>query len=310
MSNSARKSSYSRETPAKRETVLDEHVSNRHTFVLRTGVATEQQVLDVFWEALRKAEKLLGQKFETRVKINYLTDKEGKPRGGAYLWISNPEVYNMLKGLNPDGTARYDYIEDPDWVDPYPFDDQDPEAEYQLMNEILDAGASWNDLMPPMIRVAHPPLMEFGAYQLSESQMQALRAMDKEKQDKYAENLGGGLYRAKPIQATPAGIKRDPRGESVSSRLVVSRLPEWIKEADLQALFKDYADDNISGRYPVVSIRETESRDRRSVERTGTIDFSPRSPDASFALLMTAVTNYKKGNKSQVLFFGHPQSRY
>ena len=57
-------------------------------------------------------------KRDIKMEINVVKDRDEKPQGHSFLWTAELDVYNLLLKLNPDGTERVRYEEDPDWEEP------------------------------------------------------------------------------------------------------------------------------------------------------------------------------------------------
>ena len=98
--------------------------------------------------------------------INVVTNKEGKIFGHSYGWISNIKVFNIMVGLNIDGTERYEEVEDENW--------SPPENDEQ---KAMEGITSWSDLTEieesyerPMIKVKQEPLFIFPGIKHTEEQ--------------------------------------------------------------------------------------------------------------------------------------------
>src|SRR5207253_8570763 len=113
---------------------MTQRYHNEHYIHVSSGVATNEQFAAHLQRVLQE------RKLSTRFKIN-LIHLGGKPIGYGYLWVQEPEIYNMLIGNNPDGTERFQELDDPTWRPPSP----QPE---KTMAEIMDEckGRNWADI--------------------------------------------------------------------------------------------------------------------------------------------------------------------
>src|SRR5437660_9509185 len=93
-------------------------IFDNHTLYVRFDVATEAQILNCFIEACGTYKKNHDPNLECRVRVNLVQDHQGNNFGFAFVFVTNPAVYHMLLGKNPDGTDRVQYLDDPTWVPP------------------------------------------------------------------------------------------------------------------------------------------------------------------------------------------------
>ena len=69
-------------------------------------ILTPDEIVNLFKTQIKNLEKNLRTKFPCEYEFVQADDVNGNPLRFGYLWISNKEVYNMCKGLNPNGTER------------------------------------------------------------------------------------------------------------------------------------------------------------------------------------------------------------
>jgi hypothetical protein len=146
---------------------------NNHIIHVNCGVARQEQLSSDIRRAVKVASDTLGRAIETSFKINIIIDRSGRRYGYGYVWFTNPEVYYMLLGKNPDGSENVQYREDPNWVPP-----PDAPSPRSLDDEMTTFhGRSWVDIMEeeerytrPLIKIQLPPLMTLSAYQLDSQQ--------------------------------------------------------------------------------------------------------------------------------------------
>ena len=64
-------------------------------------------------------EKLFDFNLESyKLYINCVKNKNLENLGYSYGWISSEKAFNILVGLNEDGSERIEYIPDENWVCP------------------------------------------------------------------------------------------------------------------------------------------------------------------------------------------------
>lgn len=132
---------------------------------IQSGVLNQSQIEFL----MKNSIDYVVNKFETgdcEYHVNVVTNKEGKIFGHSYGWISNIKVFNIMVGLNPDGSERVEEVEDEDWEPPQ--DDED---------DALNGVTSWCDVTEieqsyerPLIKVKQEPLFVFPGIPHTEEQ--------------------------------------------------------------------------------------------------------------------------------------------
>lgn len=91
--------------------------TNTHNVYMRTGLATEEQILPCIRQYLRDLDEMFpGKGYHPydpkrpgnggcQTMISVVT-RGDKPTGTTYLWVSNPEVYYIMCGYEPNGALR------------------------------------------------------------------------------------------------------------------------------------------------------------------------------------------------------------
>lgn len=88
---------------------------NNHTFYVvdnrSNKKADKGAYLQAFQLALEDASKVLGTRIQSNFYVNIpeVYNKETRQteyKGHAYVWVSNPQLYNVIAKLNPDGSPR------------------------------------------------------------------------------------------------------------------------------------------------------------------------------------------------------------
>lgn len=144
---------------------------DQHTLYVDCGAISKKNLDRILGDAimpLKQELKNSGIKLDTFHELKLVINKDGVSLGKAYLWVSDPQLYNILNGKNPDGTDRTNTYPDPDWVEPAS----------PIGGEIADfkipAGMNWAELVDedeeqraPMITVKLPALVQFNEFEYS-----------------------------------------------------------------------------------------------------------------------------------------------
>ena len=309
-----------------------------HTLYVQTGKATHEQLSRSIAQAVDEVSQELDRNIECRFKINIVKDREGNSYGFAFVFLTNPEVYHMLLGRNPEGTDRVEYHEDPSWVAPEPEEVETPEPEPTNKTDSVTVD-DWTSMSSPWSMTGYSCWADM-ADDEEDEEMQLL-----ERQSKYTapkvrvelptlmtlppynyetyndsnqkvENVG--YFGVSPAYVTDMDSK-------YSCNVLRARdVPTWINESDIKREFSAFSSDQdtvvertIKGikkrdTYPFVNIVEDTHR-RRGEEPASSrivfITFDPFTKDAQFALHMMKKTSIKKkiSGKSRLatLVFNH-----
>jgi hypothetical protein len=109
---------------------------NENLFYVINHDICKDAIIDYIKVRVDKVSKQLKKRFPCDYYFNQVTDKSGKVLGYGYLWISNPEVFRMINGRNPDGSERV--------IVSY---ERDPEVLERELNKALDKAFETDDLM-------------------------------------------------------------------------------------------------------------------------------------------------------------------
>jgi len=312
--------------------MLSSFIYDNRTLFVKCDCASVDQIRKSFNEALTTYQTANNIDLKCRFRVNLVETREGVTFGIAFVFVTNPSVYHMLLGKNPDGSDRVEYRDDPSWTPPVKGEIVNDSGWSSISLPVFTPGMSWADMDDleseyerkinaekkkntcPKIPVPLEPLMVLPPYQLTEQQIAEKRA-------KIIEDNNGkpgfdpklidipslahlSVYRA---MACPVDYKFMP------NILKCKGVPEWITKDDLKMQFSPYATDSTSikertvkGRrvdetYPFVNINE---------DRVAFIIFDPSTNDALFALHMTKklVITKRDGNgalHTATLMFGH-----
>ena len=291
-----------------------------YSVFVESGVATMEQVSLCMKNAISDAEKYLKIGNTCKFKVNLIVDKEGKYFGFGYIRVSDPRVYWMLLGKNPDGTERIEERLDDTWKMP-----ANPNEGLSL-EEILDKNKdkSWYDIgkeedlyIQPKIKTVLPALINIPGFSYDRDQIIHLKELALEN-DSQVEIPKIGYFEISRAYAT------DPEQGMLKHRLCARNVPDWIPVEAFKAIFSFYLTESggndskndgkkkvtvrvgnreVTDTYPIVNFV-----DSKNGGRIVFITFDPNSHDAIFALLMTKKThiiNPKNSKQKVTLIFTH-----
>ena len=292
------------------------HYFNAHTIYIDSGVATEAQLKLAIQKAIKDASAKLGRDVITNFKVNVVCNRAGKCYGYSYVWFTNPEVYHMFLGRNPDGSERVVYTPDPYWIAPPPSEEDEKPTSYPR-------GKSWADIQEeeeekelkytrPMIKTVLEPLMVLSEIEYEPGQMEAQRQL-------MMENAVRNKKEGQEI-VVPPRFKFVPQAayvETVDDRyspetLHGTNIPSWVKAEDIKAQFKHFASNSrtvhrrkvkgnfVEDTYPFVSMSEPANG-----ERMAFVTFDRNTHDAQFALLMMRKVEMKNSANKCTIVFNH-----
>ena len=215
-----------------------------HTIYCDSGVATETQISNSLREAIFEAEKILGCTTNCKFKVNLIFNQEGKYYGFGYIRISDPRIYWMLLGSNPDGTERFEEFPDPNWIPPVREKQENSEKTKKTWFEIVEEEDAY---IQPIIKKMLPPLITIPGYEYNEEQIKHLKEVSKEK----GENIE--IPKIGCFEIT-RGYATDPGPGMLKHRICARNIPDWIPLEAFKSIFSFY-----------VSEESKEKKDRKSV---------------------------------------------
>lgn len=303
---------------------------DNHTLFIKCGTASAAQIRAAFLESLKEVQSKMGGNVDCRFRVNIIETNEGSSFGVAFVFVSNPAVYHMLLGKNPDGSDRVEYHDDPSWVAPSAGETTNAAGWCSIPEPVISSSSSWFDaceeeeeyeelvraqaqrFICPKIPVHLEPLMTLPSYELTPQQIEAKRMAiisaneGKEGFDpeliKIPSHAHIGIDRAK-VDELP--------DKFMPNILKCTNVPPWITERDLKSYFAPYASDSsslqeryIKGRrfeetYPFVNMNN---------QRVAFIIFDSSTRDAQFALHMMKKFRLPTKNPDEasvLLFFSH-----
>jgi hypothetical protein len=278
---------------------------NESTLHITSGIARQEQLeaaLKAVFKQIRDHYPDDGYE-KAYFLANVITDTKGNIFGYAYAWVSDPRIYFMLIGRNPDGTERYEEYPDPNWVE--------PTAERPVpAASLLSVGVSWADVTEeeeeldekytrPMIRKELPPLVRLPGYRYDEEQLKKATEIVRSKASPDVDPSTIVVPTLGFFEVSRAYVS-DVDKEDSNTTLCCRRAPAWVDKDMLLPFFERYSTDRelrfgivdhkkCHYRYPVITFDKS-SADRVTGEQGKKIfvAYSGLAPhDSSFALLMT-----------------------
>jgi hypothetical protein len=145
-----------------------------HTLYVDCGAISKKNLDRILRDAiipLKTQLNTLGIHLDTFHELKLVVNKEGISLGKAYLWVRDPQLYNILNGKNADGSERINTYADPDWIEPA------SPVDGGISDFKIPEGTNWGDLVEeeeelqaPIITVKLPSLVQFNQYQYTEEE--------------------------------------------------------------------------------------------------------------------------------------------
>lgn len=266
-------------------------IHNEHFIYVESGTSSNEELHKCLTEAI----SLLPPEFsyiKRKFKVNIITKADGSTYGYGYIWFEDPQLVNILLGLNPDSSERYNKLMDESWQ-------PDPaiEKEYsEWLNLPLHYGSSWADvaeiedrykqlLSRPFTKVPLSPILTLSYYRNDPNNKYVLkRASISEKEHNISTN-----------------------------KLFCSKVPKEVTERDLYHIFlpfstsKSTVKESKALKYPKISIETNTFKNNQGKKVTNTtaiITFDPLTYDGMFSLLMTK----RLSINNNILYFDYYRS--
>ena len=260
---------------------------NKHNIYVNTGLATQEQLqssVDVFKAELCKMFPKEGYE-KCEIIVNLVTDMKGNSYKYAYVWVSDPKVYYILTGFNPDGSERFKEIKEEKKEDDF-FDIDN----LNLEDAFIEVTSK---IKKPVIREPLPPILTLPGYEYTpEQKAKAEDDLKKEAVSKGKDPNTVVIPSFGYFEASGAIAGTPKKNENIS--ILCSYVPIWVNEDMLKKVFFRYSSDK-SGMYPKISFRPLkkkpsfENRFEAVVEKKlAVVEFSRTfNQDGIFALQMT-----------------------
>ena len=302
---------------------MSTYVTDNHTLYIKFEYASAGQIRQAVNEALTNYQKATKSEIECNFRVNRVENRDGEPQGFAFVFLTNPAVYYMLLGRNPDGSDRIEYVDDPTWNPPTTGDVNDS-GWSRIAPPVYVKGKSWADEteeeeqywnkieaekqkhVRPKIAMPLEPLMVLPPYELTDHQVENKRVrliLENEDKPDFDPNKLEVSKIAHFIVSSGLAA-REIEANKMPNILKARNVPDWVTKEDLKVQFSPYAEDSttlhrrsIKGRsvdeaYPFVNIND---------DRIAFIIYDPSTYNAFFALHMMKKTVITKKTSSGVI---------
>lgn len=266
--------------------------TNLHSLNVFTDLANRQQVDESFRKAINEASRILKRDIPCHYRVNLVTKRDGTTCGFAFVWVTNPEVYHILTGKNPDGTERFEKRPDPDWKPP------EKKVEDPLKMPACWADLDMEDPEPPTIKVQLPPIVTLPPFEYNKEQFEIAKnkKIEEEKDNKDFDKDTFEFEKIGTFEAKASFVLPSRLEETYSSNVLRAEVrADWITQKIIEDYFRPYGWNRVSMSKP------------RDQKRAVYVTFNDDSTDAMFALQMTKKTVISDGRRSAVLIFNHAQ---
>ena len=260
-------------------------IYDNHTLFVKCGVNKAEFIKELFCDALSLFNLDKDVKTNCDFHVNLVENRDGVSFGIGFVFVTNPTVYYMFLGKNPDGTDRIKYIDDLNWTKP---------EEIEVKEVVYPPGISWAELdeidrnfdlqrkkfICPKIEVLLEPLISLEVN--SDDPVEQItigRACAPNLEDKFMPNI-------------------------LKSRNV----PDFITEKQIKDVFRLYATDNITKHLRVINGKRREDTYpfvNINRNRVVFVTFDPSTNDAAFALHLLKKVAVTNGRSSITLLFGN-----
>lgn len=279
---------------------------------ITTSVLDHAQVTSMMNQTRERIAKVLGRPIRCDFDVNVVCKSSGtdmKNRlGFSYVWCTNPEVSNILCGLNPDGSARVKKVtevvkaapkpESTSWADMCDEDELDKPIKSKSWADVVDEEEAEADRVVTKL-VPLPPLFELTSWPITKEQERFLL-------DKYPDDVKDGSVIIKVIPSeikNLATVKEGETGYGCVHNVLYSHsvIAKGTNVDHIRQKFIQFASDPTNGitkkspdgkilrsNYPIVKIVNVTSKQGSSLRCF--ITFDPTTHDAEFALLMRRQT--------------------
>jgi hypothetical protein len=268
---------------------------NEHNVYVDTGLATQEQLqasVDVFKRELVKIFPKDGYE-KCEIIVNLVMDLNGHSYRYAYIWVSDPRVYYIMTGFNPDGSERFeDEIKDETL-------DESFDLESLSFDDVFKSEST---VKKPSIRKPLPPILTLPGYEYTPEQMKKAEEDLKAeaiKTGKIPEDIVIPKYGYFETSRAWAGSPEKDKNPSI----LCADVPNWTTEEMLKEIFTKFSSDK-SGIYPKINFRPktrfNKEKNEMEQRKLASVEFSrSHLKDGIFALQMTRKIVLK--DKSQEL---------
>jgi hypothetical protein len=273
--------------------------SDEHTLTVKVHPVVTQEQLSAALQSALSAASSMGPEYQTKFMIN-MVKKKGVRTGRGFVWLSNPKVYHMILGRNPDGSPRIRRYKDPNWIAP----EVDPFAN-------LGKGKSWADMMEeeeaqqaPIIEEQLPPLVTVPTIKLTPEQ----QAQHEEKATEVSIHIEAALAHDVEVGFSHNILRSSALLPFMDEKFIKNEFQCFSTSKNtLPIRTGPTKKDIVNETFPYVKI--VTHNTPRGPERVAYVTFDSATRDASFAFHMMRQREYKNSKTQQTFIVNYTYAK-
>lgn len=268
--------------------------ADEHTLYVISGAASNRDLRATIVQAISKLERKTKTKYPCQIVTNLIYNREGEPYGFGYLYVTNPQIYHMLLGRNPDGSTREKII------------DHSLEEAIDLFGD--GKWLDWAEEADKIETVSLPSLMPLEPVKYTDKQKAAIKKLVDNVRAAKPQRLDPDQFDLKMCTFVLQAGHVKPVDDTKAPNILCARdIPDWLNSKDVYKKFRVFVKDQKKKskkdgtelHYPLVTINKR--------HKLCFVEFDPLSRDAQFALLMTTKILFKNNPKSDSQGKSHPK---
>jgi hypothetical protein len=220
-------------------------------------------------------------------------DLNGHSYRYAYIWVSDPRMYYIMTGFNPDGSDRFEEE----------LNSESPDDSFDLESlSFDDVFKSESIVKKPSIRKSLPSILTIPGYEYTPEQIKKAEEDLKAEAFKNGKNVEEIVVPKNGYFETSRAWAGSPEKDKNPS-ILCADVPNWTTEEMLKEIFTKFSSDK-SGIYPKINFRPKTrfNKEKNEIEqrKLASVEFSrSHLKDGIFTLQMTRKIILK--DKSQEL---------
>lgn len=190
-------------------------------------------------------------KFWGTWRINICTKSDGTPTGAAYVFLFEPAAYNVIRGMNIDGTKRTKDV---------------PNPKYQ--KKTAAENLSWEDIWTTSTK-------SWADMAEEDSEPEFLKEVIEEPWVKFRPIMSRDVEFIPKVVRCLAFPPEEGRDRYT---LFAKGVPEWVNSGQIKSLFEAYTEQqDVERGFPIITIKEQKEDRRTHTRGKGFFGSSPSS---------------------------------